>query len=49
MALYNSNGQQIQVKRNESIPQNALRTLREKLDPLPVKGDKMFRLETRAH
>jgi hypothetical protein len=44
--LYNTAGQQVQL--NERATDNQRAQVREVLEPLPHKGNKLFRLEERA-
>jgi len=46
--LYNKQGQQVNFPVNHLLSDATRRTLTEKLEPLPHKGHKMFRLEVRA-
>ena len=46
--LYNRKGQQVHIPANKELSDGQRRALREKLEPLPHKGHKMFRLDQRA-
>ena len=47
--LYDKAGNQVFVPKNKEMSDHMKRTHDEKLEPLPHKGDKIFRMEERAH
>ena len=47
--LYNRKGEQVHIPANKELSDGQRRALREKLEFLPHKGNKMFRLDQRAN